>query len=167
MKGIDIIQSKIVGVNQYDQLNELVSNWRFLKKKVVFTNGCFDLVHLGHIDYLVKASDLGDLLIIGLNTDNSVQRLKGPSRPINSQNARAMLLASMFFVSKVVLFDADTPLKLIEMIKPNVLVKGSDYKPEMIVGHDVVKSNHGEVVTIDFLPGFSTTGILEKIRQQE
>ena len=136
-------------------------------KKVVFTNGCFDLVHQGHIDYLSKARDLGDMLVVGLNTDASVRRLKGPRRPINDQYSRALFLASMMFVDYVVLFDEDTPYELIKAVQPDVLVKGSDYKPEDIVGYDIVTAKGGKVETLDFLPGFSTTAIERKIAKGE
>lgn len=133
------------------------------ERKVVFTNGCFDLVHQGHIDYLSKARDLGDVLVVGLNTDASVRRLKGPRRPINDEHSRALLLASMLFVDYVVLFDEDTPYELIKTLQPDILVKGSDYRPEDIVGYDIVMAKGGRVETLDFLPGFSTTSIEDKI----
>lgn len=136
-------------------------------RKIVFTNGCFDLVHQGHIDYLSKARDLGDMLVVGLNTDASVRRLKGPRRPINDEYSRALLLASMVFVDYVVLFDEDTPYELIKAVQPDVLVKGSDYKPEDIVGYDIVTSKGGKVETLDFLPGFSTTAIERKILENK
>lgn len=131
--------------------------------KVVFTNGCFDLVHQGHIDYLSKARNLGDVLVVGLNTDASVRRLKGPRRPINDQQSRALLLASMVFVDYVVFFDDDTPYQLIKAVQPDILVKGSDYRPEDVVGYDIVTAKGGRVETLDFLPGFSTTAIERKI----
>jgi len=137
------------------------------ERKVVFTNGCFDLVHQGHIDYLSKARDLGDMLVVGLNTDASVRRLKGPRRPINDEYSRALLLASMVFVDYVVLFDEDTPYELIKAVQPDVLVKGSDYKPEDIVGYDIVTAKGGKVETLDFLPGFSTTAIECKILENK
>jgi len=138
--------------------------WRFQEKKIVFTNGCFDLLHLGHIDYLAKAKDLGDILVVGVNTDASVTRLnKGKNRPITDQQSRATLLASLFFVDAVVLFDEDTPYELIKTVQPDVLVKGSDYKPEEIVGYDVVTAKEGEIKTLDFLQGYSTTLIEQKI----
>jgi len=136
-------------------------------RKVVFTNGCFDLVHQGHIDYLSKARDLGDMLVVGLNTDASVRRLKGPRRPINDEYSRALLLASMVFVDYVVLFDEDTPYELIKAVQPDILVKGSDYKPEDIVGYHIVTAKGGKVETIDFLPGFSTTAIERKILENK
>ena len=161
MKNLDYIEKKIL-----DQkiLSSLIAIWRFQQKKVVFTNGCFDILHLGHIDYLSKAKDLGDVLLIGLNTDFSVQRLKGESRPVVNENARAMLLASLHFVDAVVLFDEDTPYELIKIVQPNILVKGSDYKEEDIVGYDIVKSNGGSIKTIDFLEGYSTSSIIEKLK---
>lgn len=137
--------------------------WRFIQKKIVFTNGCFDLLHMGHIDYLSKAADLGDVLIIGLNTDRSVSEIKGPKRPISDQHSRAHVLASLSFVSAVILFDESTPYDLIHFIQPDVLVKGADYKPEQIVGYDIVKAKGGIVQTIDYLPGYSTTAIEQKI----
>lgn len=156
----DIISQKIITP---EKLPETLENWRLQNKKIVFTNGCFDILHLGHVDYLSKAADQGDILVVGLNTDDSVQRLKGPDRPVNNQDARAKLMASLFFVSAVVFFDEDTPRNLISTIQPDVLVKGSDYKAEDIVGYDIVKAKGGEVVTIDFLEGYSTTGILQKL----
>lgn len=132
--------------------------------KVVFTNGCFDILHLGHLDYLGKAADLGDKLIIGLNTDASVQRLKGPSRPINNQEARAQMLAALSFVDAVILFNEDTPYELIKTIQPDVLVKGADYSVKEIVGHDIVLAKGGEVIPIDLLEGYSTTDIIEKLQ---
>jgi rfaE bifunctional protein nucleotidyltransferase chain/domain len=143
----------------------LVRTWKNHGNKVVFTNGCFDLIHLGHVDYLEKARNLGDKLVIGLNSDNSVSRFKGPERPLQDQNSRARVLAAMQFIDLVVFFDEDTPLDLISELVPNVLVKGSDYLAENIVGADVVKNNGGVVKTIDFVPGYSTTRIVEKIKR--
>lgn len=142
-----------------------LDNWNKSGSKIVFTNGCFDLVHRGHVDYLSKAADLGDILIIGLNTDSSVSKLKGNNRPIIDQESRALLLASLFYVSAVVLFDEDTPYDLIKMIQPDVLVKGADYKVEEIVGYDIVSAKGGRVETLEFLPGFSTSAIEKKIRE--
>ncbi|MBS1506759.1 MAG: D-glycero-beta-D-manno-heptose 1-phosphate adenylyltransferase [Bacteroidetes bacterium] len=142
-----------------------VKGWQTAGNKVVFTNGCFDLLHLGHVDYLEKARSLGDKLVIGLNTDSSVSRFKGPERPLQDQQSRARILAALQFVDLVVFFDEDTPLALISQLVPNILVKGSDYLAENIVGADVVKKNGGEVKTIDFVPGYSTTRIVEKIKR--
>ncbi len=143
----------------------LVLQWKQAGKKVVFTNGCFDILHLGHVDYLEKARELGDKLVLGLNTDDSVSRFKGPERPIQNQNSRAHVLASLQFIDLVVFFNEDTPLNLISELIPDVLVKGSDYLAENIVGADVVKRAGGVVRTIDFVPGYSTTRILEKIKK--
>jgi len=142
-----------------------VNNWKSAGKRVVFTNGCFDLIHLGHVDYLEKARMLGDKLVIGLNTDDSVSRFKGPERPLQDQVSRARVLAAMQFVDLVVFFNEDTPLNLISELIPDILVKGSDYLAENIVGADVVKKNGGEVKTIDFIPGYSTSRIVEKIKK--
>jgi rfaE bifunctional protein nucleotidyltransferase chain/domain len=134
--------------------------WRFQGRKIVFTNGCFDILHKGHIEYLSKARDLGDILIIGLNTDASVSRLKGAGRPVQDESSRALVLASLRFVEAVVFFDEDTPYNLIDLLKPDVLVKGGDYAEETIVGADIVRANGGEVVTIPLTEGYSTSKIL-------
>jgi len=141
----------------------LLKTWKNENKKIVFTNGCFDILHRGHADYLAKAASLGDVLLIGLNTDQSVRRLKGNSRPIIDEYSRAFLLSSMLFVDAVILFDEDTPLNLIEFIQPDVLVKGSDYQEENIVGANTVKAKNGNIITIDLVPEFSTTSILNRI----
>lgn len=143
----------------------MVAKWKKDGQKVVFTNGCFDLLHLGHVDYLEKAKALGGKLVVGLNTDNSVSRFKGPNRPIQDQASRARVLASLQFVDMVVLFNEDTPLDLISALIPDVLVKGSDYLAENIVGSEVVKKNGGEVKTIDFVPGYSTSRLIDKIKK--
>lgn len=142
----------------------IVDSWKKQGLKVVFTNGCFDILHLGHVDYLEKARSLGDKLVLGLNTDDSVSRFKGPSRPIQDENSRAHILASLQFIDLVVFFNEDTPLELISTLIPQVLVKGSDYLAENIVGADVVKKHGGVVKTIEFVPGYSTTKIVEKIK---
>jgi rfaE bifunctional protein nucleotidyltransferase chain/domain len=161
MNNIELVRAKIF---DRKKLENQLAVWRFKDKKIVFTNGCFDLLHLGHIDYLSKAKDQGDVLIVGVNTDSSVQRLKGKNRPVTDEISRSMIMASLQFVSAVVLFDEDTPYDLIQQVQPDVLVKGSDYTPEDIVGYDVVKAKGGEIVTIDFLKGYATTGIIEKIK---
>ncbi len=163
MKAIEVIKNKIV---DKEQLKWILNRWKFKGEKVVFTNGCFDILHLGHVDYLSKASDLGTKLIVGVNTDQSVKKLgKGENRPIQDENSRASIIASLHFVSKVILFEEDTPLEIIQLINPSVLVKGSDYTIENIVGHEVVLDNGGEVKTIDFLEGYSTSKIVEKARK--
>lgn len=155
------VQEKI---HSWESLKQKVREWEAAGKKVVFTNGCFDILHKGHVDYLSKAANLGDILVLGLNTDASVSRLKGPHRPIQDEGSRQLILASLGFVDAVVLFDQQTPYELISLVQPDVLVKGSDYKPEDIVGYDIVKAKGGEVVTIDFIPGYSTSGIEKKIK---
>jgi D-glycero-beta-D-manno-heptose 1-phosphate adenylyltransferase len=143
-----------------DQLVRQIEVWRFLNKKIVFTNGCFDILHLGHIEYLIKASEQGQKLIIGLNSDDSVRRLnKSINRPLQDQNSRAMVLASLVFVDAVTVFDEDTPYELIKLLQPDVLVKGGDYTKETVAGSDIVK----ETVIIELTPGYSTTAIEKKI----
>lgn len=159
-----LISEKIFDISRLDVLEKRLKYWRFFNRSVVFTNGCFDIIHLGHLDYLSKAADLGNLLIVGLNNDESVTRLKGPERPVNNQLARATMLASLFFVDAVILFGEDTPYNLIKTVKPDILVKGSDYNIEDIVGYDVVQSYNGKVVTIDFLEGYSTSGIIGRLK---
>ncbi|MBQ9312735.1 MAG: D-glycero-beta-D-manno-heptose 1-phosphate adenylyltransferase [Bacteroidales bacterium] len=144
----------------------VLENLKMKGKKIVFTNGCFDLLHKGHIDYLSKARELGDVLILGLNTDNSIKRIKGETRPIQDEDSRAFILASLVCVDYVVMFEEDTPYNLINAIKPDVLVKGADYKKEDIVGGDIVEKNGGEVTTIEFLDGYSTTNIIKKIKAE-
>ncbi len=143
---------------------EKIKEWRKEGKKIVFTNGCFDILHAGHVDYLEKAKALGDILIVGLNSDSSVKRLKGKDRPINSQELRKRVLEGLKAVDLVIIFDEDTPERLIKEIKPDVLVKGGDWKIENIVGADFVQSYGGEVKTIDFVYDISTTKIIQKAR---
>jgi D-glycero-beta-D-manno-heptose 1-phosphate adenylyltransferase len=139
--------------------------WRFKDERIVFTNGCFDILHRGHVEYLQEAAALGDRLIVGLNSDASVRRLgKGPDRPLNDEHARASLLCALRCVDAVVLFGEDDPLLLIRVLKPDVLVKGGDWKPEQIVGADVVKAYGGEVRSLRFVEGFSTSGLLARLR---
>ena len=147
-----------------ESISPVITDWKTNNQKIVFTNGCFDILHRGHVEYLAKAKDLGTKLIIGLNTDDSVKRLgKSPDRPINNEETRAVVLAALECVDAIILFNEDTPLQLITLILPNVLVKGSDYQIENIVGYKEVTENGGEVKTIDFVQGFSTTSILKKI----
>jgi rfaE bifunctional protein nucleotidyltransferase chain/domain len=145
----------------------LLARWRLKRRKIVFTNGCFDLLHAGHVDFLQKASELGDVLAVGLNDDGSVARLKGAGRPVNPQAARAQVLASLEMVDAVILFPEDTPVELIRFVQPDVLVKGADYTPESIAGYDIVKAKGGEVVTIGLLEGFSTSGLIARLRAAE
>ncbi len=132
-------------------------------KSVVFTNGCFDILHRGHVDYLVKARALGDILIVGVNTDSSVQRLKGPGRPVVEEGDRAAVMAALAAVDYVCLFDEDTPYELIKSLVPDILVKGADWSVHDVVGKDVVESAGGSVKTIEFLPNRSTSKIIQKI----
>jgi D-glycero-beta-D-manno-heptose 1-phosphate adenylyltransferase len=161
MDHLNFIQSKIL--LDRSELENFLAVWRFKDQKVVFTNGCFDIIHRGHVEYLAQAASLGDQLVIGLNTDGSVKRLKGLNRPVQDENTRALVLASFSFVAKVILFDEDTPYELIKLIKPDILVKGGDYKPVDIVGYDIVTSNGGEVVTINLVEGYSTSSIISRI----
>lgn len=148
-----------------EQLLPFVQDMQNAGKKIVFTNGCFDILHRGHVEYLCHARDLGDYLVLGLNTDASVKRLgKSPERPINKEDTRAIILAALECVDAVVLFDEDTPLELITYIEPTILVKGSDYKAEDIVGYDLVTSKGGQVITINLVDGFSTTKLIEKMK---
>ena len=147
-----------------DRLTAWLDDCKRNNKTIVFSNGCFDILHRGHVEYLAKAAAFGDVMIIGLNTDASVKRLKGQSRPVNDEKARAFVLAGLEFVSAVVLFDDDTPYNLIKTVQPDVLVKGSDYKPENIVGYDIVTAKGGRVETIDLVEGYSTTGIINRMK---
>ncbi|WP_018476435.1 D-glycero-beta-D-manno-heptose 1-phosphate adenylyltransferase [Pontibacter roseus] len=148
------------------QLRQQLQAWRAQGQKVVFTNGCFDLLHLGHVDYLEKSRQLGDKLVLGLNTDASISRIKGPNRPLQDEMSRARVMASLLFVDAVVLFDEDTPLELIKALQPDILVKGDDYSIENIVGQDVVTARGGEVRTVPLVKGYSTTNIVKKIENQ-
>ena len=159
---LDFLQRKIYSGPV--EFQHTLNVWRFKEDKIVFTNGCFDLLHLGHIDYLAKAADLGTRLVIGLNSDASASGIKGPSRPITDQQSRSAILAALFFVDAVILFDELTPANLIKAIMPNVLVKGADYEINQIVGADIVLARGGEVQTIEFLPGYSTSLIESKIK---
>ncbi|MEL7145801.1 MAG: D-glycero-beta-D-manno-heptose 1-phosphate adenylyltransferase [Bacteroidota bacterium] len=146
-----------------DLLQE-VSEWKQQGNRIVFTNGCFDIVHLGHIDYLQKSRNLGDKMIVGVNSDASVRRLKGDTRPVVDEYARQRMMASFEFVDAVVLFDENTPLQLIQNILPDILVKGNDYTIENIVGSDIVLANGGKVETIELVPNYSTTNLIKLIK---
>lgn len=155
-------ENKIVSLEEAIKRTE---DWQKEGKKIVFTNGCFDIVHLGHIDYLEKAKSLGDKLILGLNTDASVKRLKGETRPVVNEYARSRMMAAFEFIDAVILFDEPTPLEVIQEIQPDILVKGDDYVVETIVGADFVMGKGGEVKTIPLVKGYSTTSLIEKIKQ--
>ncbi|MBC8046202.1 MAG: D-glycero-beta-D-manno-heptose 1-phosphate adenylyltransferase [Fimbriimonadaceae bacterium] len=164
MKKQEAIQQKICDIKP---LMHEIAMWRFRNKKIIFTNGCFDILHAGHIHLLNACTELENnyVLIVGLNSDASVKRLKGESRPINNFDTRAKVLASLYAVDAVIQFEEDTPIELIKMIQPDVLVKGGDYKEDEIVGADIVKQNGGRIVVIPFLAGYSTTKILESSKQ--
>ncbi len=162
MKNPDIIQQKIYTL---ESLLKEVGRWKFLKKKIAFTNGCFDILHEGHIFSLSQAAKEVAVLIVGINADASTKRLKGPSRPVNNEHSRSLLIASLIMVDAVVIFEEDTPLELIKAILPNTIVKGGDYTIEQIVGAKEVIANGGNVVINPIVQGFSTTSIIEKIHK--
>ncbi|HWY98957.1 MAG TPA: D-glycero-beta-D-manno-heptose 1-phosphate adenylyltransferase [Bacteroidia bacterium] len=162
MTRLEALQSKI---QNKEQLARTLALWRFKDRKIVFTNGCFDLLHKGHVTYLAQAAELGDLMVLGLNSDISIKKLnKGSNRPIQDQESRALILASLESVGAIIIFDEDTPAELIKFVQPDVLVKGGDWKPEQIAGYDTVKAKGGEVTVIDYIQGFSTTSIEQKIK---
>ncbi len=161
MKTIQAIPDKIFSPGE---LKHQLNRWRLLNKKIVFTNGVFDILHEGHIASLSEAALYGHILIVGINSDASVKRLKGESRPVNNEGSRTLLMASLVMVDAVILFEEDTPLNLITAILPDVLVKGGDYTIEQIVGATEVMANGGEVKIVPILEGFSTTGIIEKMK---
>ena len=161
MRSGDIIPSKILTL---PDLEKKIAQWRLIGKTIVFTNGCFDILHAGHIASLREAAKHGDILIVGLNADSSIKGFKGPDRPINNEEARALLLASLVMVDVVVLFSEPTPLDLIIAIKPDILVKGGDYRVEEIVGSKEVMSWNGKVIINPIVEGFSTTSIINKIQ---
>lgn len=162
MDMVDYIQKKIFKNYSQVEFSRLLAFYRFKDYKIVFTNGCFDIIHRGHVEYLLQAAKEGDVLIVGLNSDESVKKLKGNNRPINDEYSRALVLASIFVVSNVVIFNEETPYELIKLVKPNVLVKGGDYNENNIIGADFVKSYGGEVKVIPFIEGFSTSKILNE-----
>ena len=161
MKSISSIPDKIFTLKE---LTHQLNRWRLLSKKIVFTNGVFDILHEGHIASLGEAATYGHILIVGLNADASVKRLKGESRPVNTESSRSLIMASLVMVDAVILFEDDTPLNLITAILPDVLVKGGDYTIDEIVGAKQVLANGGEVKIVPILEGFSTTGIIEKMK---
>jgi len=161
MDKLELIKNKIFF--EKEEAFNLLQTWRFKEEKIVFTNGCFDLVHRGHLEYLASAASMGNKMILGLNTDASVQKLKGPDRPINDEYSRALLLASLGYIDMIIFFGEQTPYDLINFVQPDILVKGSDYNAEDIVGYNIVKGKGGEIKTLDFIEGFSSTGIINKI----
>lgn len=161
MSKLNWIQTRIYS---REELARKCNIWRGAGKKIVFTNGCFDILHHGHLDLLAKAADFGNILILGLNTDSSVKRLKGPDRPVTNEQDRAFQVASLLCVDAVCLFDEDTPEALIETLKPDVLVKGGDYTIDKIVGANFVQNNGGKVEIVPFVQGYSTTSIIDRIK---
>ncbi len=158
------IKDKILS---WKAISERRKKWKLEGKKIVFTNGCFDILHYGHLHYLAAAKDLGDILIVAANSQASISRLKGPNRPIQDELTRYHLLASLMYVDVVTVFAEDTPYELIKAIRPDVLVKGGDWTPEQIVGSDIVLADGGEVKSLPFVEGYSTTSIEKKILSQK
>jgi rfaE bifunctional protein nucleotidyltransferase chain/domain len=152
-------------LKQGNELNSIISKLRGDNKKIVFTNGVFDIIHRGHIEYLNEAKKLGDILIVGLNSDSSVKTIKGNNRPINDENDRAIVLDNLKPVNHVVIFEEDNPYELIRQIVPDILVKGGDWKPENIIGSDIVIKNGGKVISLKYVDNYSTTGIISKISE--
>lgn len=163
MQKPDWIKSKIIA--DKITLERRCNMWRSMGKKIVFTNGCFDILHYGHLDLLARAADFGDVLLLGLNSDASVKRLKGEDRPINHEHDRAFQMASLLCVDAVYIFEEDTPKELIETVKPAVLVKGGDYTIDTIVGAQYVLNNGGSVEIIPFVPGYSTSNLVDRIKK--
>lgn len=162
MSNLKRINNKIFSI---ERISRQIDIWKNYGEEIVFTNGCFDIIHRGHVEVLARAADLGDKLIVGLNSDVSIQKLKGKDRPIIQENSRAILLAALDFIDAIVLFSEETPLDLITTLKPDILAKGGDYKIDTIVGHEIVKENGGEVILIPFVDGFSSTNIINKIKK--
>lgn len=157
---MQILKSKII---PFSRIGALAHQLSASGKSIVFTNGCFDILHAGHVAYLSQAKTLGDILVLGLNSDASVRRLKGASRPVNTQDNRALVLAGLSAVDYVCIFEEDTPYELIREVLPDVLVKGGDWAPSDIVGSDIVLARGGKVLSLDFVEGLSTTGIIQKL----
>lgn len=162
MRKSDIINSKVLSL---PELIKRIAQWRAIGKTVAFTNGCFDIIHRGHIFSLSQAAKEADYLVVGLNSDASTKRLKGPTRPVNDEEARSIVMSSLLMVDAVALFEEDTPLELIKAVMPDVLVKGGDYTEEQIVGAKEVKAHGGKIVINPIVQGYSTTGLIEKIHK--
>ena len=162
-KKLNKLKAKIFNTKD---LSKIINEWRLNGDKIVFTNGCFDLIHLGHLEILARSADLGDKLIVGINSDMSIKKIKGSSRPIIEEDSRAKQLAAIEFIDAVILFNEDTPYDLINILKPDVLTKGGDYKKNDIVGNQLINKQQGEVVIIPLTHGYSTTSILEKIKNE-
>ena len=162
-KKLNKLKAKIFNIKD---LSQIIKKWRLNGDKIIFTNGCFDLIHLGHLEILARSADLGDKLIVGINSDMSIKKIKGNSRPIIEEDSRAKQLAAIEFIDAVILFNEDTPYNLINILKPDVLTKGGDYKKNDIVGNELINKEQGDVVIIPLTQGFSTTSILEKIKNE-
>ena len=162
MKYPTLTDNKILTFNG---MQHQVKRWRLLDKQIAFTNGCFDILHQGHLEVLSQAATLGDILVVGINTDASIKKLKGKDRPVNDQLFRARMLAALTMIDAVVLFDEETPLELIRIIEPDILVKGGDYTIEQVVGAEDVIKNGGEVKIIPLVKGYSTTALIQKIQE--
>ncbi|MFL2574493.1 MAG: D-glycero-beta-D-manno-heptose 1-phosphate adenylyltransferase [Flavobacteriales bacterium] len=162
-KKLNKLKAKIFNIKD---LSQIIKKWRLNGDKIIFTNGCFDLIHLGHLEILARSADLGDKLIVGINSDMSIKKIKGNSRPIIEEESRVKQLAAIEFIDAVILFNEDTPYNLIKVIKPDVLTKGGDYKKNDIVGNELINKEQGDVVIIPLTQGFSTTSILEKIKNE-
>ena len=162
-KNLNKLKAKIFNIKD---LSNIINEWRLNGDKIVFTNGCFDLIHLGHLEILARSADLGNKLIVAINSDISIKKIKGSSRPIIEENSRAKQLAAIEFIDAVILFNEETPYNLINILKPDVLTKGGDYKKNDIVGNQLINKEQGEVVIIPLTQGYSTTSILEKIKNE-
>ena len=162
-KKLNKLKAKILNIKD---LAKIINEWRLNGDKIVFTNGCFDLIHLGHLEILARSADLGDKLIVGINSDMSIKKIKGNSRPIIEEDSRAKQLAAIEFIDAVILFNEDTPYNLINILKPDVLTKGGDYKKNDVVGNQLINKEQIEVVIIPLTQGYSTTSILEKIKNE-
>ena len=162
-KKLNKLKAKIFNIKN---LSQIINEWRLNGDKIVFTNGCFDLIHLGHLEILARSADLGDKLVVAINSDMSIKKIKGNSRPIIEEDSRAKQLAAIEFIDAIILFNEDTPYNLINILKPDVLTKGGDYKKNDIVGNQLINKEQGEVVIIPLTQGYSTTSILEKIKNE-
>jgi D-beta-D-heptose 7-phosphate kinase/D-beta-D-heptose 1-phosphate adenosyltransferase len=162
-KKLNKLKAKIFNIKD---LSQIIKEWKLNGDKIIFTNGCFDLIHLGHLEILARSADLGDKLIVGINSDMSIKKIKGNSRPIIEEDSRAKQLAAIEFIDAVILFNEDTPFDLINILKPDVLTKGGDYKKNDIVGNELIDKEQGEIVIIPLTQGYSTTSILEKIKNE-
>ena len=162
-KKLNKLKAKIFNIKD---LAKIINEWRLNGDKIVFTNGCFDLIHLGHLEILAISADLGDNLVVAITSDLSIKKIKGNSRPIIEEDSRAKQLAAIEFIDAVILFNEDTPYNLINILKPDVLTKGGDYKKNDIVGNQLINKEHGKVVIIPLTQGYSTTSILEKIKNE-